>query len=293
MDWESVCSHIARVTDTNSALVKVVSVTGGDINRSCILHTTDKSYFVKSNRPDLLDMFKAESDGLRELARAGAIRAPAPVCTGYTSDQAYSVMQLVELFVLGATSEARLGEQLAAQHRATTESFGWHRDNTIGSTPQINTLTDDWVDFFKLHRLGYQLNLAKDNGANAALIDKGGRLLHLLPHFFTGYQPIPSLLHGDLWRGNVAADNNDNPVIFDPAVYYGDREADIAMTELFGGFSHQFYAAYQNAWPLDPGYATRKHLYNLYHILNHYNLFGASYTAQAEHMIERLLSEVR
>jgi len=293
MDWESVCSHVARVTDTNGTFVKVVSVAGGDINRAGILHTTDKSYFVKSNRPELLHMFEAEADGLRELARAKAMRVPMALCAGGTSDLAYIVMEHINLARLTAKSESRFGKQLATQHRVTTDNFGWHRDNTIGSTTQINTLTDDWVSFFKLYRLGYQLNLARDKGAATALIDKGGQLLDSLRCFFTDYRPVPSLLHGDLWRGNVAADDNDNPVIFDPAVYYGDREADMAMTELFGGFSDQFYAAYQDAWLLDSAYTTRKHLYNLYHILNHYNLFGASYAAQAEHMIDRLLSELR
>ncbi len=293
MDWEAVCNHITRVTDTSITFVKAVGAVGGDINQACIVHTSAKSYFVKSNRPELLDMFDAEADGLRELAQAAAVRVPLPVCTGCTPDRAYIVMQHIPLHGLDANSSARLGEQLAIQHRVTSDHFGWRRDNTIGANRQINTLNKDWISFFKTNRLGFQLDLAKTNGGPAKLIDKGAQLLDSIEHFFTDYQPVPSLLHGDLWRGNAAADNDGTPVIFDPAMHYGDREADLAMTELFGGFPGSFYSAYQNAWPLDAGYTSRKQLYNLYHILNHFNLFGTSYAVQASNMIDHLLSEIR
>jgi fructosamine-3-kinase len=176
-------------------------------------------------------------------------------------------------------------------HRKAWGQFGWHRDNTIGSTPQTNTPARNWVDFWRRNRLGFQLALAHRNGYGGRLQDRGRRLLERFPTLLD-HAPQSSLLHGDLWGGNMSFDRGGNPVIYDPAVYYGDRETDLAMTELFGGFGGDFYAAYEEAWPLAPGYPTRKLLYNLYHILNHLNLFGSGYLGQAQGMIERLLAEL-
>jgi fructosamine-3-kinase len=171
-------------------------------------------------------------------------------------------------------------------------AFGWHRDNTIGSTSQPNSWCEEWLEFFRERRLRHQLTLARRTGHDAGgrLQRRGGELLERLGAFFTSYRPAPSLLHGDLWGGNRAADGQGRPVIFDPAVYYGDREADIAMTRLFGAFSGEFYAAYEAAWPLDREAPRRIELYNLYHVLNHLNLFGGGYLAQAQGMIDRLLA---
>jgi fructosamine-3-kinase len=177
-------------------------------------------------------------------------------------------------------------------HRVTQARFGWVQDNTIGSTPQINTPEEDWIVFWREHRLRFQLHLATRHGHGGRLRERGERLLDEFPRLFAEYQPAASLLHGDLWSGNYAYTREGEPVIFDPAVYYGDREADLAMTELFGGFGREFYAAYREAYPLDEGYAVRKTLYNLYHVLNHLNLFGGGYLSQAQGMIDRLLSEL-
>jgi fructosamine-3-kinase len=169
--------------------------------------------------------------------------------------------------------------------------FGWDRDNTIGSTPQLNEPSVDWVTFWRERRLGYQLELAARNGYRGRLKQRGERLLDGLGALLD-HNPVPSLLHGDLWGGNLGYDEAGEPVIFDPACYFGDREADLAMTELFGGFGRRFWAAYQEAWPLSEGYPVRKHLYNLYHVINHLNLFGGGYLSQAESMIDRLLAEI-
>ena len=187
---------------------------------------------------------------------------------------------------------ARFGEQLAQMHRYTADQFGWHRDNTIGSTAQVNSWENDWLTFWREHRLGYQLTLAGRHGLGSRVLQKGERLQDNLQAFFDNHQPQASILHGDLWSGNYGISREGEPVIFDPAVYFGDREADLAMTELFGGFGSEFYAAYNATWPLDPGYPQRKTLYNLYHILNHYNLFGGGYGAQAEGMIDQLLADI-
>ncbi len=266
------------------------SMGGGCINSAWRLDTSQGSFFVKTNSAELLQMFEAEAEGLRELAAANAIRVPVPVCSGVAEGQAYLVMEYLRTGSRG--SMAVFGEQLAQMHRHTSEQYGWRRDNTIGSTPQPNAWCADWQTFWRERRLGFQLQLAKRKGASRSLCDKGQQLLEGLDVFFSGYTPQASVLHGDLWSGNYAMTQDGQPVIFDPAVYFGDREADLAMTELFGGFSKDFYAAYNASWRIDPGYSLRKTLYNLYHILNHFNLFGGGYADQAERMIERLLSEV-
>ncbi|NNF51275.1 MAG: fructosamine kinase family protein, partial [Gammaproteobacteria bacterium] len=177
-------------------------------------------------------------------------------------------------------------------HGAQASNFGWHRDNYIGSTPQPNARTDSWAEFLREHRLGFQFTLAKKNGHQLGSAD-AGFLLQNLDAFYSDYQPRPSLLHGDLWGGNWFSDDSGAPVVFDPAVYCGDREADLAMTELFGGFGEDFYCAYSAAWALDPGYPVRRDLHKLYHVLNHLNLFGGGYLGQARQLINRLCAELR
>ncbi len=235
-------------------------------------------------------MFEAEAKGLREIAAAGAVRVPAPVCFGVAGGRAFLALEYLEL--AGGEGDARLGEQLARLHRHVGDRFGWHMDNTIGATPQINTPMTDWVAFFRRHRLGFQLRLAAERGLGGGLQRKGERLMADMDVLFSGHDPAPSLLHGDLWGGNRGSLTDGTPVVFDPAVYYGDREADLAMTGLFGGFGPDFYAAYRAAWPLDDGYPVRRELYNLYHILNHANLFDGGYAARAESMMDRLLAEL-
>ncbi len=166
-------------------------------------------------------------------------------------------------------------------------------DNWIGRTPQPNGWQHDWIAFRREQRLGFQLQLAAQNGFGGALQRDGEQLLARLDGLFDGYVPVPSLLHGDLWGGNHGFLADGTPVVFDPALYVGDRECDLAMSELFGGFAADFYAAYRASWPLDAGYAVRKTLYNLYHILNHANLFGGGYAAQAARMTAALLAHIR
>jgi fructosamine-3-kinase len=237
-------------------------------------------------------MFEAEATGLAEIAATATIRVPAPLCWGANREAAWLVLEYIEFGEAATHSMARLGEQLAALHRVAANKFGWVADNTIGATPQINTQNRDWVGFWRECRLGHQLALAAQNGAPKPLLDKGERLAHGLGALFKNCTVKPTLLHGDLWGGNAGFDRAGVPVVFDPAVYYGHREADLAMTELFGGFSANFYAAYRDAFALDAGYDVRKQLYNLYHVLNHFNLFGGGYARQAETLIDRLLAEI-
>ncbi len=288
-DWTIIDRHIGQATGQTFTTHDAQVVGGGCINSAYTLSDTSRTFFVKLNHASRLDMFEAEVAGLNDILRSRSIHAPAPLCQGIAAGEAYLVLEYLPLG--GRCNGRRLGRKLAQMHRSRRDRFGWHRDNTIGVTPQINTDEDDWIRFWQRHRLAYQLQLAARNGAHIG--PQGEQLLMRVPEFFSGYQPRPSLLHGDLWSGNIAFTETGQPVIFDPAVYYGDRETDLAMSELFGGFSPDFYAAYKEAWPLDPGYTIRKTLYNLYHILNHFNLFGGGYLEQARRMIAQLLSEVR
>lgn len=282
---------ISAATGADFHIASSRSVGGGCINQAHVIEGGGRRYFVKTNRAGFAGMFEAEAQGLAELESARALRVPHPVAVGSTDGEAFLVLEHLQLE--GSGDMAEMGRRLALQHRKTAAAFGWSRDNTIGSTPQINAWTGDWPAFLREHRFGHQLRLADQNGLGMRMQRLGDELLARLEGFFPGYRPPASLLHGDLWGGNAAFTVSGEPVVFDPAVYYGDREADLAMTELFGGFGAAFHAAYREAWPLDPGYATRKILYNLYHILNHANLFGGGYAGQAETMMQRLLAEVK
>lgn len=235
---------------------------------------------------------EAEADGLARLAQAGAIRVPRLLGQGATGSEAFLEIEWLDLRPPDGASDARMGRALAQLHATTGAAYGLVRDNAIGATPQSNAMADDWVVFWRERRLGFQLDLAERNGFSGRLLDRGRGLLAAFPAFFVNYRPQPSLLHGDLWAGNRAMLADGTPVVYDPAVYYGDRETDIAMTLLFGGFGPRFHAAYDEAWPPDDGRVARRDLYNLYHVLNHLNLFGGGYRAQAESMIDRLLAEL-
>jgi fructosamine-3-kinase len=216
------------------------------------------------------------------------VRVPEVLAVGQDKDNAFLALEWLALERPGPKCQQLLGEQLAAMHRTVKNRFGWHRDNTIGRTPQHNSWSTDWLGFVREHRLGYQLQLAAKNGFTGELQVQGARVIEQLPVFFDGYDPAPSLLHGDLWGGNWSS-SAGSPVIFDPAVYFGDRETDLAMTRLFGGFGSAFYNAYESAWPLEPGSRERCDLYQLYHVLNHLNLFGRGYLGRALALADGLL----
>ncbi|MCG6900910.1 MAG: fructosamine kinase family protein [Gammaproteobacteria bacterium] len=289
--WEHIAADVAAATGQQSVLKQLGAVSGGCINEAQRVRFGETDYFVKLTSASRVDMFMAEFAGLNELRQCAALHVPAPLCCGHDDHSAWLVMEYLSLGRHG--DPVALAEGLASLHHISRDQYGWHRPNTIGATPQDNTWSDDWVAFWQLQRLQFQLDLAARNGVTGRLLSQGEQLLEELPALFEGYVPQASLLHGDLWAGNYAYTQTGEPTLFDPAVYYGDREADLAMTELFGGFGADFYAAYNNAWPLDSGYRTRKTLYNLYHILNHFNMFGGGYGGQAQRMMASLLGELR
>ncbi len=293
-EWQLIAKEIEKTTHQSFIINNIQSVSGGCINATYIIQSSKKDYFIKLNQAKFLPMFEAEFASLKELRETKTIRIPQPIVYGISADKTFLVMENIPLTSSSKQSDEQLGQQLAALHQIQQPFFGWHIDNTIGSTPQPNSRSENWLSFWQTHRLGFQLSLAETNGYGGRLLQSGEKLSESLGYFFSAYHPTPSLLHGDLWSGNAAVSATSNePVIYDPACYYGDREADIAMTELFGGFGSNFYAAYSTIYPLDSGYSIRKKLYNLYHILNHLNLFGEGYLHQAQGLIDSLLSEIK
>ena len=288
--WNEIIQHIEQVTGDSFAVKQQQPVSGGSINAAYVLSDEKNRYFVKTNSSGRQDMFEAEAQGLQALAASDTLKVPTPVCYGDDQQKSYIVMEYLEMS--GSANQAALGEQLAAMHKVCEPQFGWSIDNTIGATPQINAWSENWLEFWREQRLGYQLKLAAKNGYGGELQSLGEKLLIEMPVLFTGREIKPSMLHGDLWGGNAAGLKDGTPVIFDPAFYYGDREADLAMTYVFGGFGPDFYASYQNAFPLDDGFAVRKTFYNIYHIINHLNMFGGGYHGQAIDMLEQVLAEI-
>jgi len=268
------------------AIRTVTPVYGGDINRAARVDAEHGRFFVKWNVQPRPGLFAAEARGLRLLAAARALRVPHVVAQ--IDEPAALVLEWIDLGSDKTGSAEALGRGLAQQHRTLGPAFGLDHDNFIGDNPQINTPCTAWLDFYRDRRLGVQRDLAQVRGHLTR--DRARRLDRIMEHLDRWIDPAvvaPSLLHGDLWGGNYLIDDRGQPVLIDPAAYYGDREAEIAFTELFGGFDARFYAAYNEAWPLDGGYAERRDLYNLYHLLNHLNLFGESYGGSVDAILRR------
>lgn len=284
---------IAGVTGSPAQIAQIIEVGGGSISRAFRLQTTNAHYFLKLNAAEHDEMFAAESDGLEALGACNSIHVPRVLARGVCGPDAYLLLEYVELRPLrDGDAGCAAGSALADLHGTEGRHFGWHRDNFIGSTPQRNGESDDWPTFFANRRLKPQLELAREKGIRGRLIANGERLMEHLPALFSDCAPKASLLHGDLWSGNAALDDTGRLALFDPAIHYGDRESDLAMMQLFGGFPASMLAAYREARPLASGFEPRRTLYQLYHVLNHMNLFGGGYQAQAERMIGSLLAEL-
>jgi len=285
---QPIAEHISEITGQFFQIERQQAIGGGCINQSVAVSGGDRTFFVKINRADRLAMFEAERDGLQEMYDSQTIRVPQPLGCGTTGDSAYIIMEWLSLGGSGSDqSWQQMGKRLAAMHSVTSDQgFGWHRDNTIGATPQQNRWCANWIEFWRDRRLGPQFEMAHDKGGHFSRRDE---LMSAIPRLLRDHDPSPALLHGDLWSGNLAITSAGEPTIVDPATYYGDSETDLAMTELFGRLPASFYQAYQSVKPLDAGYEQRKTLYNLYHIINHYNLFGGGYLSQANKMIDQVL----
>lgn len=286
-------AHALRDAGDATPLRGARRVGGGCINHALRLETDRGVYFVKWNAQPLPRMFQTEAEGLKLLQATGTVRVPTVLAAAEaTTDRpAYILMEWLEGPPGGRIDHATLGTQLALLHQKGTSprippAYGLDHDNYIGSTPQYNGWDTDWVRFFAERRLRPQMELAQQNRRlPSSRQRKLERVIEQVGQWLGGVERCPSLLHGDLWGGNVMAGPGHAPAIIDPAVYYGDREAELAYTELFGGFGARFYQAYQETWPLPPGYPERRDLYNLYHLLNHLNLFGESYGSQVDRVL--------
>ena len=283
---------IGLATGTTSAIVEDHPVGGGCINDARRIDLEDgRVFFLKFNTGNLPGLFEREAEALNALRSGGPLHVPAPIATGGAEGgvPAFLVLEYVLRGEQGPRFQEKLGQGLALLHRRSlSDKFGFDHDNYLGSTPQPNGWMEDWTDFWRERRLGFQLALARNNGlADAAFNRLGDALMDNLGYYLTHPSEPPSLLHGDLWGGNVLANAGGEPVLIDPAAYYGRREADLAMTMLFGGFSSRFYAAYEEEWPLEPDSNVRLDIYKLYHLLNHLNLFGPGYHAGCVEIMRR------
>lgn len=292
---ETLSEALRQATRDGFRLESMQRLGGGSVGTAFGIESADgQRAFLKVATGGYADALDAEEDGLRALQGVSGLAVPRPICSGRHGEDAFLVLEWLSFSPWRPATAAALGEGLAALHRRSGSRFGWQRDNWIGAAPQPNGWREDWASFFRDRRLAFQLERAQRHG-HARELERSGieRLIDAVPALLAGHRPQASLVHGDLWSGNAAALDDARPAIFDPAVHYADREVDLAMTELFGGFPDEFRAAYRSAWPLDRGYETRKHLYNLYHVLNHLNLFGAGYLAQAQQLVRRLNAGLR
>lgn len=279
-DWSALRRALGETGQTVHP-VAPVPVGGGDTSAAWRIESDRGPLFIKTAKAASVDLFAAEAEGLKALRAADAVRVPRVLAEGVSGGDSFLLLEWLDIVAASPRSERRLGEQLALQHRVQHKTHGWHRDNTIGASVQVNRQATIWSEFFVQHRLNFQLELAIARGFDQELRGITRDLSSAASSLLAGHEPPPSLLHGDLWAGNHAAIGDDEPVVFDPAVYFGDRETDLAMTRLFGGFSEQFYSAYEAAWPLPEGHERRTALYQLYHVLNHVNIFGRSYLGRA------------
>lgn len=286
----SVEEAIRAIYGDDTGIERRRPVGGGCINSTFLLELTNSSsLFLKENSVRFEHMFQAEALGLEALRKGGGPRVPAPLAWGENANRQFILIEYIDQGARAGDFWERFGRELAELHRSnTSDRCGFDADNFIGSNPQRNGWTGGWIEFFAEKRLRFQLELAQTRGAGdrGRLCSGVERLIDRLPELLI--EPgRPSLLHGDLWGGNYMIGQFGEPVLIDPAVYFGHREADLAMTELFGGFDPRFYAAYREAFPLEPGYPERRDLYNLYHLLNHFNLFGSSYEGSVRSIVSR------
>lgn len=282
---DAIANYFAEREEENVALKSFAFSGGGCINHGGKLETSIGNFFLKWN--DLANfpgMLEAESRGLALLRRSNSIEVPAVVFNGVTDDHQFLLLGYIDRASRAPDYWMKLGEDLAVLHRNTAPVFGLDHDNYIGSLPQRNTQSPSWIDFFVAQRLEAQLELAGEK-IDLSLRRQFDQLITRLDSLLALEQP--SLLHGDLWSGNVMINESGNPTFIDPAVYYGHREVDLSMTQLFGGFDSDFLDGYHAAFPLEKGFRERLEIYNLYPLLVHVNLFGGAYLAQVRQTLLR------
>ncbi len=284
--WQAIAEHINSELDIDFHPESRESLLGGDINLAFHISGQGHDFFVKINQREQLEQFETEALSLQQLRQQQCVRVPSVICYGQTIDKAFLVLEYLPLNADNENGWPLLAEQLAKQHSHSEQAmYGYDWDNMLGRTHQPNGWQSNWSTFFSEQRLGWQLQLLLEQGFGFGKIDY---LVEQARQRLHHHQPAPSLLHGDLWRGNTAFMADGTPVIYDPACYFGDRETDIAFTTLFGRFPQAFYQRYKQVSPLPDGYEDRTELYNLYHVLNHALMFRGNYLLQAQEMIKKL-----
>lgn len=266
-------------------ITKISSLGGGCIGNSALISTKNTQYFVKTYPGNNNRVIECEANGLNELSQSKAVRIPqVRIC-----NSGYLILEYIQTGTRCKNFMEIFGAALAGLHKTTAEKFGFYEDNFIGATVQKNTPgVEDWTEFYWENRLLYQLRLCEKNGyATNELKILFAKLDNNLTKILEGSENTASLIHGDLWGGNYLVDESGLPVLIDPAVYYGNREAELAMTMLFGGFDERFYHSYNETYPLPEGWKYRIDIYKLYHIINHLNLFGTGYYSQAVSLIKK------
>eukprot|EP01039_Chlorochromonas_danica_P003945 gene3945-4317_t len=286
---DSIGQDISRTLQSNYQPLRwkdSYGVGGSGATANTVIAPNGEEFFVKRGGLASFQMLQAEFAGIQEIHNTHTIRVPKPICLGTNNYESYVVFEKVTTG--GHGQPEVMAERLAAMHSkfAPNQMFGWKMDNTIGATYQPNSYSVSWSEFWDRNRLGHMLTLAKRDGANFPMEQE---LRNKVRYILSNHDCKPSLVHGDLWSGNQGFDRHGEPIIFDPAVYYGDREADIAMTKLFGSNARSFYETYDRLLPRPPGYELRETIYNLYHILNHFVLFGGSYLNESYRLIDRIL----
>lgn len=283
--WQAIAEHINSELDIDFQIEQKSQLTGGSINLAWHISGQGLHFFVKINQREQLEQFETEALSLQALQQSHSIRVPKLICSGQTIDKAFLVLEYLPLGGETTNGWQDLAQQLAQLHKQHDQAmYGFDWDNMLGSTPQPNKWQANWSSFFSEQRLGWILQLLLEQGFGFGNIDQ---LVEQCRQRLHHHQPAPSLLHGDLWRGNIGF-TGDTAAVFDPACYFGDRETDLAYSTMFGRFPEDFYQSYQQYYPLDDAYSDRKDLYNLYHILNHAYLFRGTYLVQAQEMIKQL-----
>ncbi|MCL9783298.1 fructosamine kinase family protein [Vibrio sp. S4M6] len=286
--WQAISQQLSEKLMFSFNISEKTKLSGGDISESYMISDGQDRYFVKVNTRECHSIFEIEAENIKALRTTDTIYIPELVMTGTTKSHSFIVLNYLSIKPLDDPQNSYLfGQQLARLHSWGDQGeYGFDRDNYIGTTIQPNPWHRKWHRFFSEQRIGWQLQLLSEKGINLVDISE---LTRFISEVLSSHHPKPSLLHGDLWSGN-AGNSAFGPICFDPACYWGDRECDIAMTELFKGFLPEFYQGYQSVLPLDSGYQQRKDIYNLYHVLNHCNQFGGHYLAQAESLIDTIVS---
>lgn len=280
-------SLLSETTGTECPVTGSRSLSGGSINQAWLLQTPEGNFFMKYNRADAYPgMFEQEARGLQLLRGADEIRVPAVIGHGDDGTNSFIILEYLDSAPRTGSFYEDFGRRLAQLHRHTAEKFGLDHDNYIGSLKQYNDECDRWTDFFRDKRLGVQMELAARSGLlPSATRNAFERLFGKMEDIFP--EEPPSLVHGDLWGGNYMVDEKGEACIIDPAVYYGFREMDLGMSKLFGGFSPAFYQAYNDTWPMEPGWQERVDICNLYPLMVHVNLFGSGYLGSVEAILRR------